>query len=383
MDWKEGLTNAWVNIAAFIPKFVLFLIVLLIGWLIAKVAAKVVNGLLEKTGFDGVVERGGIGGALARSNYDASDIVAKIVYYLVLLFTLQIAFGIWGTNPVSDLLHDLIAWLPKVLVAIIIIVIAAAIAKAVKDILSATLGALSYGNTLATIASVFILFLGVIAALNQVGVATTVTTPVLVAILAAVAGVIIVGVGGGLVRPMQQRWEGWLGRFEQEAPQLKQHMAQAPQRARERAEQYRSQAKSASSSTSASPTVVTPAHGSTAVGAGSSRRTRKRATRRSIRKRSTLRRAIPSLTTRSRATRSRATRSRATRSRERDPTSRDRTTRIPTHPARRRCWRSPRYSNRRRRRLLDTTNRELNAIAAPATSGLSRPAAARGRAATL
>lgn len=270
MDWKAGLTNAWVNIAAFIPKLLLFLVILLIGWLIAKVAAKVVNALLERVGFDGAVERGGIGQALARSDYDASDIVAKIVYYLILLMTLQIAFGIWGANPVSDLLHDLIAWLPKLLVAIIIIVIAAAIAKAVKDILSATLGALSYGNTLATIASVFILFLGVIAALNQIGVATAVTTPVLVAILAAVAGTIIVGVGGGLVRPMQQRWEGWLSRFEQEAPQLKQHMAQAPQRARERAEQYRRQAKSATAGSQPTSTVVTgtaPAHGSTAVGA--------------------------------------------------------------------------------------------------------------------
>jgi hypothetical protein len=274
MDWREGLTNAWVNIAAFIPKLLLFLLILLIGWLIAKVVAKLVNGILEKVGFDGAVERSGIGSALARSNYDASDIVAKIAYYLILLLTLQIAFGIWGTNPVSALLHDLIAWLPKLVVAIIIIVIAAAIAKAVKDILSATLGALSYGNTLATVASVFILFLGIIAALNQIGIATAVTTPVLVAILAAVAGVVIVGVGGGLVRPMQQRWEGWLSRAEQEAPQLKQHMAQAPQRARERAEQYRSQAKSATSSSTAEPTRTvisgTPpqAQGSTAVGAG-------------------------------------------------------------------------------------------------------------------
>ena len=266
MDWKAGLTNAWVNIAAFIPKLVLFLVILLIGWLIAKVVAKLVNAVLERVGFDKAVERGGVGSALARSNYDASDIVAKIVYYIILLLTLQVAFGVWGANPVSALLQDLIAWLPKLVVAIIIIVIAAAIAKAVKDILSATLGALSYGNALATIASVFILFLGIIAALNQIGIATAVTTPVLVAILAAVAGVIIVGVGGGLVRPMQERWEGWLGRFEQEAPQLKQHIAQAPQRARERAEQYRSQAQAASGERQQTRTVASPPQGATVVG---------------------------------------------------------------------------------------------------------------------
>ena len=41
--------------------------------------------------------------------------------------------------------------------------------------------------------------------------------PVLIAVLATVAGVIVIGVGGGLVRPMQQRWEGWLNRMQDEA----------------------------------------------------------------------------------------------------------------------------------------------------------------------
>ncbi|MET8837069.1 hypothetical protein ABZV78_24575, partial [Micromonospora sp. NPDC004540] len=70
---------------------------------------------------------------------------------------------------------------------------------------------------------VFILGLGVIAALNQIGVATTVTTPVLIAVLATVAGILIVGVGGGLVRPMQGRWENWLTRAEQESQAIATH----------------------------------------------------------------------------------------------------------------------------------------------------------------
>ena len=81
---------------------------------------------------------------------------------------------------------------------------------------------------LANIASVFILFLGIVAALNQVGVATTVTTPVLITILATVGGVIVVGVGGGLIRPMQQRWESYLSTAEREAPRIKQQAASSP-----------------------------------------------------------------------------------------------------------------------------------------------------------
>jgi len=65
-------------------------------------------------------------------------------------------------------------------------------------------------------------------ALNQIEVATTVTTPILVAILAMVAGVVIVGAGGGLVKPMQSRWESYLTRAEQEAPKVRQEAANAP-----------------------------------------------------------------------------------------------------------------------------------------------------------
>ena len=58
--------------------------------------------------------------------------------------------------------------------------------------------------------------LGVIAALNQVGIGTTVTLPVLIAVLATISGIMIVGVGGGLIGPMRNRWEGWLSNFEAE-----------------------------------------------------------------------------------------------------------------------------------------------------------------------
>ena len=114
----------------------------------------------------------------------------------------------------------MVTWLPRAFVAIIIVVVASAIAKGVKDLITASLGGLSYGRLLATIASVFILGLGIIAALNQIGVATTVTTPILITVLAIIAGIAIVGVGGGLIKPMQNRWDGWLNRAEQEAANI-------------------------------------------------------------------------------------------------------------------------------------------------------------------
>jgi hypothetical protein len=224
----NALTRALADIATFIPKLVLFLVILVIGVIVAKVLAKAVNALLERVGFDRAIERGGIGRMLESSSFDASDVLAKIVYYAVLLFTLQLAFSVFGPNPISELLTAIIAFLPRVFVAIVIIVVAAAIAAAVKTLIQGTLGGLSYGKALANIAAVFILGLGVIAALNQVGIATSVTTPVLVAVLATIGGILVVGVGGGLIKPMQHRWEGYLSTAEAEAPKVKAQVDAAP-----------------------------------------------------------------------------------------------------------------------------------------------------------
>ena len=221
---KAGLTSVIV----FVPKLLAFLAILIVGLLIAKAIAKAISKLLTRVGFDRAVERGGIKKALESSKFDASDIIAKILYYALVLFVLQLAFGVFGPNPISDLLTKVIAFLPSLVVAIIIVIVAAAIAAGVKTLIQGTLGGLSYGKTLANIASIFILFLGIVAALNQIGVATTVTTPVLITVLAIVAGVAIVGVGGGLIKPMQARWEQYLTKAEEEAPKIKQEAANAP-----------------------------------------------------------------------------------------------------------------------------------------------------------
>lgn len=232
VDFGQGVSAAWQAVATFVPKLVAFLVILLIGWLVAKILARVVTTVLGKVGLDRVVERGGLKTMLDRGNTTASQVIGRIIYYGILLVTLQVGFNAFGPNPISTLLTELISWLPRAIVAIVIVIIVGAVARIVKNLVDGALGGLSYGRVLGTIASVFIWGLGVIAALNQMEIATTVTTPVLIAVLAAVAGTIVVGVGGGLIRPMQQRWENWLGRAESEAPAAKAH-AEAYQRGRE------------------------------------------------------------------------------------------------------------------------------------------------------
>lgn len=216
VDFGQGYTDAWASVAQFVPKLVAFLVIMLIGWFVAKVVGRVADGVLRRLGFEKVAERGGVAAAVKGSGLDATGMIAKAVSYVVLLMVLQLGFGVFGPNPISDLLTGIIVWLPKAIVACVIVVVAMAVARAVRDIIGGALSAVSYGKTLATIAWVFIVTLGAFAALGHAGIATTVTGPLLVAVLATISGVVIVGVGGGLIKPMRSRWERWLDTAERE-----------------------------------------------------------------------------------------------------------------------------------------------------------------------
>ena len=232
MNIGQSLSDALSSVLTFLPKLLGFLVILIIGYIIAKVLAKVVATILGKVGFDRAVERGGIKKMLDRSQYDASDLLAKLVFYAVMLFVLSTAFGVFGPNPISVYLAAIIGYLPKLFVAILIVVLAAAIAAAVKGLIQNSLGGLSYGAVLANVASVLILALGVIAALNQLQIAQNVVNAVLYAALAIVVGVTVVAVGGGGIHPMRQRWERGLTKLDEEAPQVKAHAAEAKERAK-------------------------------------------------------------------------------------------------------------------------------------------------------
>jgi hypothetical protein len=221
--------QAWTNFITFLPKLAIAVAILVVGYFIAKLFTQLLDGVLHRTGFDRLVERGGVKRALSRTQYHASNLLGKIVFYTILLFVLELAFGIFGPNPISDLLTKVISFLPNLFVALIIVVVASGIASAVKDIMQATMAGLSYGRLLANLAAIGIIALGIFAALNQINIAPAIVNGLFYALLAAAAGSAIVAIGGGGIAPMRAEWEKWLGRIEQEAPRLRERLAQRAQ----------------------------------------------------------------------------------------------------------------------------------------------------------
>jgi hypothetical protein len=227
IDFQTGLSNAWTNIATFVPKLIAFLVILVVGYIVAKIVSKILRKVLQKVGFDRLVERGGIKSALSHSGYDAAGILAQIVFYAIMLFVLSAAFAVFGNNPISGYLHAIVAYLPLVFIAIVIVIVAAAIGAAVKSLIENTFSGLSYARLLGNLAAGFILALGIIAALDQLHIAARIVDAVLYAALLAIVGVVIVAVGGGGIRAMSARWDNVLARYDDEKPRMRQ-TRQAP-----------------------------------------------------------------------------------------------------------------------------------------------------------
>lgn len=240
-ELRNGLGEGLATAATFVPKFIGFLLILVIGYFVAKAVEKVVDRVLERVGFDKYVERGGVKKALANSKFDASSILAKLAFFVLFLFVLQLAFGIFGSNPVSELIQGVIAYLPNVFVAIVILVVGAAIAAGAKEIVEASLGGLSYGKALAAVASIAIMVLAFFAAADQLEIAPTIVNTLFTGLVVLLVGSGIVAIGGGGIQTMSRYWERAAQRVEQESTNVKQEAQGSGERIQQRAQERKEQ----------------------------------------------------------------------------------------------------------------------------------------------
>lgn len=228
--FNTGLSQASALFMDFLPKLLLAAAILVVGYFIAKAICKLLSNVLDRVGFNRLVERGGVKRSLERSGWEASMILSKVVFYFIMLFVLQIAFGVFGPNPVSAILTEIIAFVPNVFVAVVIVTLAAAFAAVANQLIQVALGGLSYGRMLANVAGAAIVIVGITAALNQLHIAPAIVNGLFYAMLAAIVGVTIVAVGGGGIAPMRSRWERALNRIGEEVPRIQQATQGAPER---------------------------------------------------------------------------------------------------------------------------------------------------------
>jgi hypothetical protein len=203
--FRSGFDRRLEQFAQLLPKIAYFLIILVVGAVLARLVAKILTKVLQRVGFDNLVERGGVKKAMANSKYDAAGILGKIVYYFIFLLVLSAAFGVFGPdNPVSAFLAKIIAFLPNIFVAVLVVVIAAAVAAALKEVLSNLLGGLSYGAALANAVSLFVIALGVFFALDQLEIAPVIVGGIFYALVALIVIPPIIAFGVGGIEPARE-----------------------------------------------------------------------------------------------------------------------------------------------------------------------------------
>ena len=131
---KEAFGSVGNTLGEWIPRLLVALLVLIVGgWLLRKVRAWI-SKLLDTPAVRTVFDKAGISAALAPSGKSAASLVATVGYGFLLLVLWLIVVRILEIQPVEDLLQRLIAVLPLIIVAVILVILAAAVGSYVADL---------------------------------------------------------------------------------------------------------------------------------------------------------------------------------------------------------------------------------------------------------
>ena len=162
-----------------------------IGWFIATLIARAVATLLRSIRFNDMAERSGFAGFVANTGVEtnSSGFVADIAKWFVRLITLVVGFDALGLPAVSDVLRQLLLWLPNLAVAIAVLVLGGLAANWLAGLVRGAAAKADVGNPdlMATIARVAVWAFAIVAALNQIGIARDLVNALFIATVGAVA----------------------------------------------------------------------------------------------------------------------------------------------------------------------------------------------------
>ena len=218
----QGIRDGLRTAGAFLPHLAAFILIILVTWIVAKIVAGIVTRIARRVGVDNLVAKNDYGRQMVqKTKGGVAGLLGTVVKVAVWLVGLSLAFQAFGNNPVTAYMEATVAFLPRIVAAVAIVVLALWLASVVRNILRSVLGGVAYGDTVSTFVGAFIAVFGVLAALSQLNVAPAIVNAIAFAALFAVAGIAVVGIGGGLIKPMSERWARALDKVEEDAPTVK------------------------------------------------------------------------------------------------------------------------------------------------------------------
>ena len=189
----QDALNTFLN---YVPQVIGAIIILIIGYIVATVLQAVVSRVLQGIGFDSWMERGGIKQFFdrAETRETPATILGKLVFWFVFIIAITMATDALGIPQVSAVLGQLIAYIPRIIAAILILILAALLANFLSSIVRGATGS----GILASVVQYAILVYAVFAAITELGIAVELTAPTFLIVLGAVAlaAALAFGIGG-------------------------------------------------------------------------------------------------------------------------------------------------------------------------------------------
>ncbi len=192
---QDALLNALNTFLSYIPQLIGAIVILLVGFLVARALQAVVSRLLQGIGFDRWMERGGIKQFFdqAQTRETPASVLGKLVFWFVFIIAIVMAADALGIPQVSAVLAQLVAYIPSIIAAILILILAALLANFLSSVVRGATGS----DILANIARYAIIVYAVFAAITELRIAVELTAPTFLIVLGGVvlAAAIAFGIG--------------------------------------------------------------------------------------------------------------------------------------------------------------------------------------------
>src|SRR5688572_22336373 len=219
-----SLTTALSLFMAAIPRVIGFLVIIIIGWLISGALAAAVAALLRAVKFNVLATQSGFQGFIHTMGLktDPSGLLANIVKWFVRMIVLVVAFDALGLPAVSQVLQQFLLWIPNLVVAVIVLVIAGLAANALGNLVRGSTATAGFSNPdlLASIARVAVWGFGIVVAVNQIGIAQELVNTLFMGFIGALALAAGLAFGLGGRETAAQILQGWYRQGQEARPKL-------------------------------------------------------------------------------------------------------------------------------------------------------------------
>lgn len=205
--WSEvfaiSFQGLWYGFVSFVPNLIIAIIIFIIGWVIASLVGKAIDQVISALKIDNLFKSAGADELMNRAGMklNVGGFLGGVVKWFVIVVFLMTSLEILGLSQVNDFLREsVLYYLPQVIIAALVLVIASVIARAMKKVVSASAKAanVNSANLLGSIANYAIWIFAFIIVLSELGIATAfmqILFSGLVAML-AIAGGLAFGLGG-------------------------------------------------------------------------------------------------------------------------------------------------------------------------------------------